>query len=142
MFFIWMVNCSKLKSLFSVFGLMFLLFWKIFQNEVSFFFENSSLKADFIISTLMLGRESHFTEKLVLLKLMLYPVSWPYLTIKGCVLTHVMPCLFLYHLKTSENYRFYDFFRGYRKRSVAWSWLICGTCYTKIIVADVKKWWL
>ena len=32
--------------------------------------------------------------------------------------------LFLYPLKTSENQRFSDVFRGYKKRSVAWNGLI------------------
>ena len=32
-------------------------------------------------------------------------------------------CLFLYPLKTSENQRFFDVFRGYRKRPVAWNGL-------------------
>ena len=31
--------------------------------------------------------------------------------------------LFLYPLKTSENLRFFDVFRGYRKRPVAWKGL-------------------
>ena len=39
----------------------------------------------------------------------------------------ISPChatgLFLYPLKTSENQRFSDVFRGYRKRPVAWNWL-------------------
>ena len=32
--------------------------------------------------------------------------------------------LFLYPLKTSENQRFSDVFRGYRKRLTAWNWLL------------------
>ena len=34
-------------------------------------------------------------------------------------LTHVMPLVFLYTLKTSQNQRFSDIFRGYRKRPTA-----------------------
>ena len=32
--------------------------------------------------------------------------------------------LFLYPLKTSENQKFSDFFRGYRKKTVAWNRVI------------------
>ena len=34
-------------------------------------------------------------------------------------LTHFMPPVFRYPVKTSENQRFSDVFRGYRKRPVA-----------------------
>ena len=45
---------------------------------------------------------------------------------------------FWYHLKKSENLRFFYVFWGYQKRSVAWNWLIlhkalllvhCGSCF-------------
>ena len=38
-------------------------------------------------------------------------------------------CLLLYPLKTSENQGFYDLFRGYRKRSVAWKNGLMGNCF-------------
>ena len=40
--------------------------------------------------------------------------------------------LFWYPLKTSENFWFFDVFRGYQKRSVAWN----GIC-TKLIFSNV-----
>ena len=47
------------------------------------------------------------------------------------------PChvtgLFLYTLKTSENQRFSDVFRGYRKRPVAWNRLMRRSTYFSLI---------
>ena len=39
--------------------------------------------------------------------------------------------IFLYPLKTSENQRFSDVFRGYRKRQVAWNELISSSVNIK-----------
>ena len=30
----------------------------------------------------------------------------------------------LYPVKTSENQRYFDVFRGYKKRKIAWNWLM------------------
>ena len=48
-----------------------------------------------------------------------YKVSNPNTTLTHFITTG----LFLYPLKTSENHRFSDVFRGYRKRPVAWKGL-------------------
>ena len=57
------------------------------------------------------------------------------------LLSPVNPChvtaLFIYPLKTSENQKFSDVFRGYRKRSMAWNGInlpgifIFKSCYFK-----------
>ena len=47
--------------------------------------------------------------------------------------------LFLYLLKTSENQRFCDVFRGYRKRSVAWNGLTVTTTKLKSLAEAVVR---
>ena len=47
--------------------------------------------------------------------------------------------LFLYLLKTSENQRFCDIFRGYRKRSVAWNGLTVTTTKLKSLAEAVVR---
>ena len=56
--------------------------------------------------------------------------------------------LFLYPLKTAENLRFCDVFKGYRKRRVAWNGLIMNvvmTTFTLLLCSfssTFPLWWL
>ena len=47
--------------------------------------------------------------------------------------------LFLYPRKTSENQRFSDFFRGYRKRLVTWNWSVKEVYKSLQIIIRVKN---
>ena len=42
--------------------------------------------------------------------------------------------LFLYPLKTSENQRFFDIFRGYRKRAESWNGLIVTSQWSNLCI--------
>ena len=49
---------------------------------------------------------------------------------------------FLYPLKTSENKRFSDIFRGYRNRTPGWNVLTDSDVATENTVAQAKHKWL
>ena len=56
-----------------------------------------------------------------------WKLHWWYTLIKKLVNPFHATGLFRYPLKTSENQRFPDMLRGYRKRPVAWNWLMISS---------------
>ena len=48
--------------------------------------------------------------------------------------------LFLYPLKMSENKRFYDVFKSYRKRSVAWNGVMKKESFGFIFKIHTEVW--